>query len=277
MALVYALFKIKTGLRKWSKGMRRTFSCICVITLWWCFSNTAYTKPSDEMGLVIAMQVEKRDSGWGDMSANVTMTLRGKGAGEKRVIFSLQLLESEDGNQSLIVIKSPNELKGVALLTQGNLIEFSEQWTVTPGSNAQPVFFSEKANSFLGGELSYEDLSLSGVDQYRHEYKYDEELNGQTAFVVERFPLYDDSAYSRLMVWIDKTMYQPVKIEYYDRANKLFKTHYYQRYRQYLERHWRPGSIEMHNHQTGHVTVLEFNDIRFKQGLSKEIFLIQDE
>jgi hypothetical protein len=90
--------------------------------------------------------------------------------------------------------------------------------------------------------------------------------------VIERYPQYENSGYTRQVVWLDKTMYQPLKIDFYDRKNTLLKTLMFSGYRQYLDKYWRAAVMDMVNHQTGKGTRLEWNDYRFNNGFTERDF-----
>ena len=124
----------------------------------------------------------------------------------------------------------------------------------------------------MGSEFSYEDINSQEVDKYTYKYLRDEKVEGRDSFVNENYPSYEYSGYTRMVVWIDKEYYQPVKIQYYDRKNELLKTLSYTGYKQYAGRYWRPDVMEMVNHQNGKSTRLEWSNYRFKTGLTERDF-----
>lgn len=124
----------------------------------------------------------------------------------------------------------------------------------------------------MGSEFSYEDISSQEIDKYTYKYLKDETIEGKTAFVIERFPQYENSGYTRQIVWLDTTMYQPLKIVFYDRKNALLKTLSYHDYSQYLGKYWRPGRMEMTNHITGKSTTLAWKDYKFNNKFSDRDF-----
>ncbi len=73
-------------------------------------------------------------------------------------------------------------------------------------------------------------------------------MGGKDVFVIERYPEYKHSGYKRMKVWIDKEIYMPLKIEFYDRKDALLKTLTVHDYKQYLKQYWRPDRQEMINH-----------------------------
>lgn len=124
----------------------------------------------------------------------------------------------------------------------------------------------------MGSEFSYEDLASQEVEKYTYQYLRDENLNGRDCFVIERKPAYKHSGYTRMTTWMDKEMYQPLKIVFFDRKNAPLKTLEISDHKQYEGKFWRPGKMSMVNHQTKKSTTLSFNDYLFKTGLTERDF-----
>ena len=124
----------------------------------------------------------------------------------------------------------------------------------------------------MGSEFAYEDISSQEVDKYSYKYIGDDVVDGKNTFVIERYPQYNHSGYTRQVVWLEKQIYQPLKINFYDRKNELLKTLTYYEYKQYLDKYWRPARMEMVNHQTGKATTLSWSEYKFKNGLSESDF-----
>ena len=233
-----------------------------------------YASSADEMGLVIAMQIEKRDAGWSDMLSEMKMTLRNARGDESVRDIRMKSLEvQDDGDKSLIMFDSPHDIKGTAFLSYTHALEPDDQWIYLPAlKRIKRISSSNKSGPFLGSEFAYEDISSQEVDKYRHLYLRDDVLHERDVFVTERYPEYEHSGYSKLIVWVDKEMYQPLQIEYYDRKGALLKTLVYKQYKQYLDQYWRPDIMEMSNHQTKKSTLLEWANYQFQTGLSDRNF-----
>ncbi len=88
-----------------------------------------------------------------------------------------------------------------------------------------------------------------------------------SASSIERVPLYENSGYTRQIMWVDQEHYRPMRIQFHDRRDELLKTLDYQDYRQYLGQYWRAHELVMDNHQTGKGTVLTFAEYEFQVGL----------
>lgn len=124
----------------------------------------------------------------------------------------------------------------------------------------------------MGSEFAYEDISSQEVEKYTYKWIKDEQLDGRDCFVVERKPTYKHSGYTRLITWIDKVMYRPLKVEFYDRKNELMKTLTQHEYKQYMNKYWRPSRMEMVNHITQKSTTLTWENYQFAVGLSDKDF-----
>ena len=124
----------------------------------------------------------------------------------------------------------------------------------------------------MGSEFAYEDIASQEVKKYKYKFLRDDKFNGRNVFVIERYPQYERSGYSKQVAWIDKEMYQPLKIEFYDQHNKLLKTLTQHDYKQYLNKYWRPSRMEMVNQQNGKSTTLIWESYKFKNGLTSRDF-----
>ena len=94
----------------------------------------------------------------------------------------------------------------------------------------------------------------------------------RAVLVIERDPLDKYSGYTRQVTWIDRDEYRLRRVDYYDRRGNLLKTMRLLGYRQYLDKYWRPGEMQMTNHQTGKSTILRFNNYQFRTGLTERDF-----
>ena len=77
-----------------------------------------FAETSEEKGLQIAQEEDRRDSGWRDQIAVLRMVLRNSNGDESlREIRSRNLEVNDDGDKSLIVFDAPADVKGTALLS----------------------------------------------------------------------------------------------------------------------------------------------------------------
>ena len=233
-----------------------------------------FAETAEEKGLAIAMEADKRDTGWGDQQASLLMILRNRHGDESvRENRSKSLEVSGDGDKSLIIFDKPLDVKGTAFLSFTHATRPDDQWLYLPAlKRVKRISSSNKSGPFMGSEFAYEDISSQEIEKYTYKFLRDEKLGENDTFVIERIPQYKYSGYTRTVAWLDKSMYQPLKIEFYDRKNSLLKTLTYHEYKQYLDKYWRAHRMEMVNHQTGKSTTLKWKVYKFKTGLSESDF-----
>jgi outer membrane lipoprotein-sorting protein len=234
----------------------------------------AFAESPEEKGLAIALESDKRNDGFGDTSATLQMILRNRhGEESKREIRSKVLETRGDGDKSMIVFDQPKDVAGTALLTYTHKSADDDRWLYLPAvKRVKRIASSNKSGPFMGSEFAYEDLGSQEPEKYTFKYLRDEKLDGQDVFVTERYPKDKDSGYTRNVIWMDKAEYRPLKIEFYDRKKSLLKTLTFADYQQYLGKFWRPGKLDMVNHQTGKSTTLLFKDYKFRNGFKERDF-----
>jgi len=234
----------------------------------------AQDKTPERRGLEIAVEVDKRDAGFGDVSASLQMILRNSHGEETSREMRSRILEQEsDGDKALVIFDSPGDVRGTAFLSFTHKEGSDDQWLYLPAlKRVKRIASSNKSGPFVGSEFAYEDISSQEVEKYTYRYLRDEALDGRDHFVVERDPVDPKSGYTKQIVWVDKEHYRPSKIEYFDRGGKRLKTLTMTGYRQYLDRYWRADRWDMVNHQTGKSTVLLWSDYVFGNGLDDRDF-----
>ena len=237
-------------------------------------ASGAYAESPEEKGLAIAQEMDRRDRGWKDQRANLVMTLRNRQGQESRRELRINTLEVDgDGDKSLTVFDSPRDVKGTAFLSFTHATTPDDQWLYLPAlKRVKRISSRNKSGSFMGSEFAYEDLSSQEIEKYRYKWLRDETLDGRDTMVVEYYPQYENSGYTRQVVWIDSGIWQVVRTEYYDRKNALLKTLTIDGYRQYLDKYWRADTMHMVNHQTGKSTAIQWSGYQFDTGLADRDF-----
>lgn len=234
----------------------------------------ALAETPEAKGLAIAQEADRRNDGFGDTSATMQMILRNRhGEESKREIRSKVLEVKRDGDKSMIVFDQPKDVAGTALLTYTHKSADDDRWLYLPAlKRVKRIASSNKSGPFMGSEFAYEDLGSQEPEKYTYKWLRDDKLDGQAVFVFERYPKDPDSGYTRQVIWMDQAEYRPLKIEFYDRKQSLLKTLRFADYQEYLGQYWRPGKLDMVNHQTGKSTTLLFKDYKFRNGFKERDF-----
>lgn len=243
---------------------------------WMLFALASPVLADAEKGLAIAKEMKARDTGWGDMQAEMKMTLKNAQGQESLRQLRIKNLEVlDDGDKSLSIFDEPRDVEGTAFLSYSHPLEADEQWLYLPAlKRVKRIASRNKSGPFMGSEFAYEDLSSFEIEKYSYNFLREEACGDQQCFVLESTPLDKDSGYTRRIGWIDTEHYRMMKVEFYDRRNALLKTLTSSDYKLYKDKFWRANKMEMVNHQNGKSTTLEWLDIRFDNGFSENDFNI---
>ena len=134
--------------------------------------------------------------------------------------------EGQRGNRTVIVFQNPSTVAGTRFLTMDNPGGASDQWIFLPSlGRVRRIAASEGSGSFMGTDLSYDDISSMRRDANldRHTVLREENLNGRTCYVIESIPKDSSYQYSKMIQWIDKINHVAYKAELYDRRGSLNK------------------------------------------------------
>lgn len=234
-----------------------------------------------EKGQVVYRELDERNgatmgfggAGYIDGQSTLIATINKNGKMIQRDI-KMRFMEGEDDrDKRIIVMKNPRETKGTALLTISNQNGLDDQWLYSPEyKKVQRIPRNNSGSSFAGTEIFYEDLSRQSLDKYNYEHIRKEQLKGRETHVIARFPKDKYSAYSKLLTWVDAEHYYPVKVIYFDKQYRLLKTLTASDYKQYNDKFWRAGTMNIINHQNKHSTSMVWSDYQFNIGLSEQDF-----
>ncbi len=90
-------------------------------------------------------------------------------------------------------------------------------------------------------------------------------------FVLELVPLEADNAFSRLKVWVDKSVFLPRQIEYYDETGQLQRVLSTYNLSARAGR-WQAERMVMEDLVRGTKTILQIKEVRLDEGLDASLF-----
>jgi hypothetical protein len=227
-------------------------------------------------GEAVAREADRRDLGYGDSKAELIMVLEDRSGRtrERRLrINTLEVIDENEGDKSLVIFDEPRDIKGTALLSYAHILDPDDQWLYLPAlKRVKRISSINKSGSFVGSEFAYEDLTGQEFGKHRYKWLRDESCGDFECFVIERQPLYENSGYGRLVTWYDKQEYRIQRVDYFGRNNGLLKTLTLGDYRQYLEKYWRAHDLLMDSYKTGKKTRLLYERYEFRTGLTEADF-----
>ncbi len=257
--------------------IRTAMSGVLMAAVMITFADDVRAQDSAEIrGRAIAEEADLRDYGWGDNSSIMRMVLRNRNGDESVRELRRRALETEEagaGDKSVITFDAPRDVAGTSLLSHTKILDPDDQWLFLPAlKRVKRISSANKSGPFVGSEFAFEDLVSQELDKYDYRFVGEEACGDLQCYVVERLPLYENSGYTKQIVWWDKDEYRVQRIDYYDRKDALLKTLSYHDYQQYLGQYWRADLMAMENHQNGKHTDLLFSDWTFDGGLSEGDF-----
>lgn len=267
-----APMRVKTTLKT---TLKRAATAATVLSL--LAVGPVFAQEADEVrGQEIAAEADRRDLGWKDNASTMRMVLRNRNGDESLRELRRETIEVDEpgaGDKSLITFDSPRDVAGTSLLSHTKILDPDDQWLFLPAlKRVKRISSANKSGPFVGSEFAYEDLVSQEVDKYGYRFLREEACGDLQCFIVERYPLYEHSAYTKQIVSWDTSEYRVQRIDFYDRKDSLLKSLTYHEYGQYLGQYWRPNRMSMANVQNGKSTDLEFSDWTFANGLSESDF-----
>lgn len=228
-------------------------------------------------GFDVAARADRSDRGFSDNIARLSMILRnadGKESTRELEISTLEVPDESVGDKSLVVFESPRDINGTSLLSHAKMIEPDDQWLYLPAlKRVKRISSTNKSGPFVGSEFAFEDFTSLELNKFTYKWLREESCGEFNCDVVERYPRYENSGYTKQIAWIDQSDFQIRKVDFYDRKDSLLKTLEQLDYRQYMNRYWRAHRLVMTNHQTNKSTELVYEEYQFKTGLSDNDFV----
>lgn len=231
----------------------------------------------DTKGFEIAARSDRTDLGFGDSEVELTMVLRNAAGEESSRSLRITTLEKENeevGDKSLVVFDTPRDIEGTALLSHAKILTPDDQWLYLPAlKRVKRISSSNKSGPFVGSEFAFEDFTAIELNKFNYKYLRTEPCGDLQCDVVERYPRYENSGYTRQVSWVDQKDFQIRKVEFYDRRGDLLKVLDLGDYRQYDNGIWRAHKLAMKNVQTNKQTELLYQTYKFKLGLNERDFV----
>jgi hypothetical protein len=101
-----------------------------------------------------------------------------------------------------------------------------DRWIYLPAlGRVRRIAASEGSGSFMGTDLSYDDVSSENrdADLDTHTLLREENIGGYACYVIQSVPKNSSYQYSKMVQWIAKDSLITMKLELYDRRNTLIK------------------------------------------------------
>jgi hypothetical protein len=171
----------------------------------------------------------------------------------------------------LTVLLEPADLRGTALLIRAEPGKPDSEWLYLPYlRRVRRVLPVNEFESFLNTEFTYADMGFVDLQNRKLKLLGEQPLDGTAAYQVQETPA-DARTFSRIVDWIDKASKRPLKREYYDVANRLWKV---ETFDNVAAVHDAPTAqrVRMEDVQTGYGSEYRVGQLGYDVQIPKELF-----
>jgi len=265
--------------------MKRIIYCVGAMTLLVvCLAFSKEAIGQDEQ-LIPVQIVEKSQLAFyyqgDDMKAQVNMELIAKGGGVRtRVMTILRRNETEGGNQKyFIYFHKPGDVRRMTFMVLKYPTKEDDRWIFIPAIDLiKRIAADDKRSSFVGSDFTYEDVSGRDVASDNHSLLRSEKLEGQDCFVIESIPK-EPTEYTKRLSWIEKKTFLPLKEEYFDAQNELYRIFTADKIEDIKIGEGTDNNVfptvtrrAMKNLKTGHRTEVVYKSVSYNMGLKDKDF-----
>ena len=205
-----------------------------------------------------------------DMSNKTNMILtNSKGKSRTNTMASKSMV----GNKKQIIwFLEPKDDKGVAFLKIEHDDKDDEMRMWLPAfKKVRRISSKKKGDTFMGSDLSYEDMSNRDISENEYVRLDDETVNEIECYVLEITPKKEaKSAYSKHISWIAKEGLYGVKENSFDKRGELKKRKVFNF--QKLKEYYVIERVFVEDIQKYHTTEVTFSEVKVDSGIDKKLF-----
>lgn len=223
-------------------------------------------------GQEIAQRIYDRDDGK-DSYAIIDMRLIDSRNNERKRTMIVQVKDFEKLTRTMIRFTEPADIEGTGLLMVEKEKGDDDQFLYLPElKRVRRIVSGKKDGRFVNTDFTYEDLERRKVEKDEHQLLREEDLEGKRCYVLESIPQKGSgSHYTRLIAWVVKDIFIPLRIEYYGKGMKLEKV-FTARQIQQVEGIWTTMESEMSDLKNKHRTIMRIKKVRYNQGIPDSAF-----
>jgi len=194
-------------------------------------------------------------------------------------IYERQVAPGSLDEMRLIRYHSPPDIKGSGVLTVEHADRENDQWLYLPAYHAtRRIAPANRGDRYLGTDFLYEDIMREKIEEYRYRATGEDALGGVRCVVLEAVPVAEqlarETAYSKKVLWVDPARDLILRVDYYDRAGKLFKRLIITHVEKAGDR-YRWGEVRMEDFLRQHTTVMKYSDRQIGAGVPARYFTEQ--
>jgi len=200
-----------------------------------------------------------------DRSGKVTIILTEKDGSEK--VREAEMFQ-KGSDLKLYRYTKPESQAGIATLSLPDGV----MWMAMPAfEKPKRISMLSKSQSFTGTDFSYEDMATT---PYSDRFTSKITSTGADDYLLELIPISGKSNYSKIILRVNKTNGYPIWMKFYNLQGRMFKeaTYTYEK----IGKYWNASEIVMKDLEKNHSTTIKLHDTKYDQGLSDDIFKVEN-
>ena len=208
-----------------------------------------------------------------DGKAKVGMTIIDKNGNKRTREFIILRKDVKDGGDQkyFVYFNRPADVRKMVYMVhkRADPAKDDNRWLYMPALDlVRRIAAGDKRTSFVGSDFLYEDVSGRSLQEDTHELAE----TTDTLFVIKNVPKKPETVeFSYYNVAIDRKTYVPMKMEFYDKDNKLYRVIESKKVEKIQDFPTVVKSV-VSNLKTGGRTEMEFSQVRYNMNLSENIF-----
>lgn len=222
-----------------------------------------------QSGRDIAEMIENRPAPDDLINQTVMILTNSKGKTRTHKMIS----KSKNGSEKQIIwFMEPKDDRGIAFLKIEHEDRDDEMRMWLPAfKKVRRISSKKKSDSFMGSDLSFEDLSNRRLNSNDYKRLEDAKWLGKDCYVLETVPKKESkSNYVRHVSWIDKSHMNILKEQSFNKKNKLEKEKHFSY--ETRGKYQLIKKVNVENLLKKHATEIIFSDIVINSGISDKLF-----
>jgi outer membrane lipoprotein-sorting protein len=201
------------------------------------------------------------------------------GSRERKLSVATKLFDGGKTEKRIYRFMEPADVKGTGVLVFDYEAQADDVWIFLPAlRKTRRIVSSQRSQSFMGSEFSYGDLNVPALDDYTYALGAEENVGGESCYVIEATPkdkaIAESEGYSKKTYWVSKDKFVVRKGQFYDMAGKLLKELICDDVKllDAKNKRFRPMKMEMLNKQNGRRSTFTSEKVAFAPETKDDYF-----
>ena len=204
-----------------------------------------------------------------DMRAAVEFEIANGSGDSARWTGSYYRISGPD-TRTRLVFDSPADLRGTAITVQRASDGVTHTYVYLPAiRRVRDLQADMRGESFLGTDFNYEDVGFEPFAFQKHALRGAGQAQGRDCYLVESIPDYG-WWYGKILRYVDKETYLPLRTEYHDRSGILWKVRTLDVV-ETIDSHPTPTQVTMRTVPSGTSTRITLRDVAYDTGLPQSL------